>query len=155
MRSVPFVLPQPAQIEEITRLISKCFVEFNASVNAHPDVIVDEFGDPNMDNNLRILNGYVAVDCFVTTLVLLRCVVAIAFTANGETFGCTTKESQHQSPTLVRLILSPSAVDEEESRSTMLALLCVSCYSCRAVSNGPLFPNSVYIEGVHSSKRSV
>lgn len=38
---------QTSQVTESAHLLSKCFVEYNKSINANPDVIADDFGDPN------------------------------------------------------------------------------------------------------------
>ena len=36
---------QDPQIEDATQTISKAFVEYNTSVNAHPEMIAGDFGD--------------------------------------------------------------------------------------------------------------
>lgn len=36
---------QDPQIEDATQTVSKAFVEYNTSINAHPEMIAGDFGD--------------------------------------------------------------------------------------------------------------
>lgn len=39
-----------SQIEDMARLCQKCFIGFNKSCDAHPEMLREEFGDPDFAN---------------------------------------------------------------------------------------------------------